>query len=221
MTEEKNKGMTLWEIIKDKISGGKEEPLEFNFFNPLKAKLGDFVSIETAELSGKNFTLVETDIYKRKILGENFEFANYIFREGDNWVHLRVFPLTNPEPYSYKHCDVMVVFPDFEMPYDQNFYEIILPSGILEVKDGQGNLMATYNRRENLKDPIFAEVTVIDNADNQPKIESWDCWDFERDTAQDKEYYFVEMDLKTKSFQMFWGREISEKDIIIFPSEKS
>ncbi len=220
MSEEK--GMTLWEILKDKISGEKEEPLEFKFFNPLKAKLGDFVSIETAELGGKNLALAEIDIYKREILDEKFEFANYILREGDNWVHLRIFPLTNPNPYSHKHCDVMVVFPDFEMPYDQNFHEVILPSGILEVKDDKGSLIATYTRRENLKDPILAEVAVIDHTDNQPKIEQWHCWDFERDTSEGKEYYFVEMDFKTKSFQMFWGREISEKDVIILPApEKS
>ncbi len=220
--EEKNKRMTLWEILKEKMSGEKEEPQELKVFNPLKAKIGDFVSIDFADLGGKNFTVVEIDVYKREIGGEIFEFADYILREGDIWVHLRVYPISNADPYSHKHCDSLILFPDFEMAYDKNFHEVILPSGILEVKNENNNILATYNRRDNLKEPFEAEVKVIEDSAKPPKIENWHFWDFERQTEDKKiEYYFVEMNTENGWFQMYRGFEVSEKDILVMPCQKS
>ncbi len=214
---------TLWQMLAKKIKGEQEELEEFKVFNPLKGKVGDFISIEAEDLSGINFSIVEIDACKRKIGEEIFELTDYVLRDGETWVYLRVYPITNPEPYSHKHADVLLLSLDCEMEYNENFHKEILPNGILEVRDGEGKIIATYTRRGGLKEPQDAEITIIKVEDRKQIIneESVQCWDFERQLEDGSlEYYFVEMNNDTGCSQMFKGIEISEKDIIIFSENK-
>ncbi len=214
-------GITLWQLLKEKVKSEKEEPSEFKIFNPLKGKIGDFVSIEAVDLYGKNFLISEIDVYKTVIGGKIFESCDYILREGENWVTLRVLPLSNPDPYSHKHATALVLFPDSEMEYDKKFHKKILPAGTLEVKDTGKNLSAVYTRCNGIKEPYTAEVAALKDPAQEPEKESLVYWDFERKTDDGKiEYYFVEMNSGTGWFQMFRGFEVSEKDVTLLPAGK-
>lgn len=222
------RGITLWEIFKEKMSGEQEKPQEFKIYNPLKVRIGDFVLLDTVdELNGRNFTAVEIDVYHCLSEEGNFDIANYVLRESDFFVHLRIFPIANADPYSPKHCIPLALFPDCEIGYDEKLHKEVLPTGVLEVRGEKGELLATYSRRNSLKEPFEAKVTVIESSDseNPPKIEKWYFWDFSREIGDGfVEYYFVEMNAKNGSFQMFRGYEIYEQNITVLPlpaAEKS
>lgn len=224
MSDDK-RGMTLWEIAREALKKNQEKPPEFKLFNPLKAKLGDFVSIEAEGVSGINFTVFEIAVYKRIIHGESFEFTEYILRDGDKWVTVRVNPIADPDQFSKKHYDVLMLSPDYEMDYDGGLHNQILNAGLpLEVKDDKDEILATYCRLvEGMRDPYHCEVTVLKDKDKPPSIESIDYWDFGRHLGDGTcEFYFVELNnTHGHMFQMFKGVEISEKDITIFSGNQS
>lgn len=215
-------GMTLWEIACQSFKSQQEEPPEFKIFNPLKAKLGDFIAIEAADVSGTNFVVCEIDLYKRVVHGETFESVDYVLRDGDRWAYLRVNPIADPDQFSQRHYNVLLLFPDFEMAYDEGLHNQILNAGLpLEVKDDKGKVMATYARLvEGMKNPHHCEVTVLKDRTKLPTTELVDSWDFGRNLEDNScEFYFVELN-KTQGnmFQMFRGVEISEKDVTILPA---
>lgn len=217
------KRMTLYEMALERLRKKEEVSPELKIFNPLKAKIGDFVSIDAADLSGTNFLVTELDVYKQLIGSETFEFTDYPLRDGDKWVTVRVNPVANPDPYSHKHYNVLVLYPDFEMQYDEEFCKNILNSGgPLEVKDGEGRVLATYNRLfDGATEPVVCEVMVLKDLSKPLERETVSCWDFGRN-LEDKscEFYFVEMNNNDHMFQMFRGIEVSEKDITLLPISK-
>lgn len=210
----KEEKATLWELLKDYFQNEQEEPEELKIFNPLKLKIGDFVSIDAAGLFGKQLVVSELDVYERKIGGEKFEFVNYVLLDDENNpVNLRIHPIKNSDPYAKQHCDALVVLPDFEMAYDKGFHENVLPTGVLEVKDDKGNVLATYQRVGESKESYLATVTVLDNPDNAPKREKYSYWDYIREVDGSTEFYFVEMNDETGWIQMFKGVPVSEPDV--------
>lgn len=206
---------TLWELLKDYFQNEqKEQSEELKIFNPLRLKIGDFVSIDAAGLFGRQLVVSELDVYERKIGNERFEFVNYVLLDDETKpVNLRIHPIKGSDPYAKQHCDAMVVLPDFEMAYDKVFHENILPAGILEVKDNQGNLLATYQRVGESKEPYLATVTVLDNPNQPPKKEKYSYWDYVRDIGGSAEFYFVEMNEESGWIQMFKGFQVSELDV--------
>lgn len=216
------KGMTLWELARQSFQKKQEEPPEFKIFNPLKAKLDDFVAIEAADVSGTNFTVSEIDPYKRVRHGETFESVDYVLRDGDRWVYLRVNPVADADKFSQKHYDVLLLFPDYQMDYDKELIDNILNAGLpLEVRDDKGEVMATYTRLvEGMKRPDSCEVTVLKDRTKPSTTEIVYSWDFGRNLENGScEFYFVELnETQGNIIQMLRGVEISEKDVTILPA---
>ncbi len=214
-------GATLWEIIRHKTSA-PEEPAEFKVYNPLRARTGDFLSIDTDELSGKHLTISQVRVYTRTIGSDKFNFTDYVASEGDAAVVVRVNTISNPDPFSHKKCNVLLLGLDFESSYSENnmedFHKSVLPTGIMEVRDDKGEVIATYERVNGVADPYEARVTVFDDRSGQPKTESLDYWDFGRDNNGKPEFYLVEMDTTTGYMKMLKGSEISEKDVLLLPA---
>lgn len=216
------RGMTLWEVGVEWVKGvqGKDLP-ESKIFNPLKANLGDFISIAAVGLSGMNFVIVaEIDEYERTIGNKTYRFADYILRNGDEWFTLRVNPVEDADPYSQKHFDLLLLYPDAEFEYNENLHKNVLPTGVLEVRDESGNVIATYQRLGGLTDPHEAKVTALKDRTKTPEVEHFHYWDFCRANDGTTEYYFVEMNKETGWFQMFRGVELFEKDVLLTPHKK-
>lgn len=214
---EKGKGKTLFELAIEALQ--KKEPAEFGIFNPLKARIGDFVKIDAEGVpSDAILGIVEIDAYKRVVRG-TFQFTDYVLREGDTWVTVRVNPLANPDPRSQKHFCVLVLFPDTEMGFDENFLKILNSGEPLEVREGD-KIIATYDRLvKDEKEPDDCTVTCMEDPGQSPKIEFIDSWAFIRDIGDNTpEFYFVEMNRSQGNiFQTFRGVEITESDVTIFP----
>lgn len=220
------KGMTLFEVLKARLRRDKEEttkPPELKTFNPLEAPVGTFVEIEIPhpELLGKNFKVVEIDVYRRRVGGKKLEFADYILDDGEeHTVTLRVFPTENTDPDAPKHCEALVLFPHRNFEYDPVLHKEILPLGVLEVRDNEGKeVVATYTRPSGVTQHYSAEVTIM-RGDNKTEIEHFDYWDFVRATPDGTaDYYFVEMSQNSHDrgmFQTYHGVPVHEADIKVF-----
>lgn len=218
MAKKKEERVTIWEALRDHFAAEQKEPEELKMFNPLKLKIGDFVSIDAKDLYGKQLAVSELDVYERTLGGEKFEFINYVLLDDENKpVNLRLHPIKDSDPYGKKHCDVLVVLPDSEMAYDKDFHENVLPTGVLEVKDEKGELLATFQRVGESKEPYSAVVTVLDNPDSPPRKERYTYWDYVRETEEKTtQFYFVEMNEDNGWFQMFVGFPVDEQDVKVF-----
>src|SRR5262245_14321283 len=90
-------GKTLWEMFMERLEG----PVELQFYNPLKAKIGSGMTIDEVELRDLNFFLKEIREYRRTIDGRQFVFVDYVLlarplNGGDVWRRLRLSPVDDP-----------------------------------------------------------------------------------------------------------------------------
>lgn len=206
--------MNVWDKVKASMHfGGNEIPVsemqEFKIFNPLMLKIGDFVRIDAPPLSGNHLVVRAIDEYTRIINNEKYPFTHYVITsEKDQDVILRM----------YDKEKALLLWPDCDMAYNDEFHHSVLPSGVLEVKDDNGLLIGEYNRVDNLKLPFVAIVKEIDNPVDPPKQEKCEIWDFSRKIGDQDEYYIVHMNLESGWFQMFKGGPINVKDIILINS---
>lgn len=217
---------TVFEAVKDWFQESEATaPLELRVFNPLKARIGDFLVVtgvpELLERNMKNLEIREIDAATVTVGAHEFKHTDYLGYDGDNWVALRVNPIQDASPQSVRQADVLLLFPDWEGEYDENLHENVLPSGVLEVKDENGNVVATYQRLNDVKEPYKTKVEIVKDSKTEfPKIDHLSVWDFGR-TLEDGtvEYYFVEMDKESGWFQMFRGISIADTNIMLVPVE--
>lgn len=219
---------TIFEAVKkwfEKSEAKKTTPWELKIFNPLQARIGDYLMVsgvpELLERNMKNFEVREINAAVIIVGNTQFKHTDYIGYEGENWVIVRVNPIENASPQAVKQADVLLLFPDWEGAYDETLREQVLPSGILEVKDEHGNVRATYQRLNDLKEPYITKVEIVKDPNAEfPKIEDLLVWDFGRKLEHgDTEYYFVEMSQETGWFQMFRGISIPDTSIMCIPIE--
>ena len=217
---------TIFGAVKDWLKESEEVvPLELRIYNPLNARIGDFFAVtgvlELLERNMKNLEIREINAATITVGNQEFKHTDYLGYDGDNWVAVRVNPIQDASPQAVKQADVLILFPDWEGEYDENLHENVLPSGILEVKDENGSVIATYERLGGVKEPYKTKVEIVKDSKAQfPEIDHLSVWDFGR-TSEDGvvEYYFVEMNEKTGWLQMFRGISISDTSVMVVPVE--
>ena len=206
--------LTPWQAFKDLVAGSKEQPLVLRVYNPFALKPLDFVTVDDV-LNGVTKTMyqvTEVDVYRRTIGDRTFESVDYVLQEptADAWLTVRVSD--NAGTPGNKQRTILLLFPDFEGEYDEDLHKRVLPSGILELKNDQGELIARYERLNGLKDPYRADVLVL-AADEPPRHESFDYWDFGREQDGRQEFYFVEMNAETGVMQTWRAAETSDSEL--------
>jgi len=205
--------LTPWQAFKDLLGGHKERSLVLSVYNPFALKPADFVVVDDV-LNGINKTqyqVTEVDVYRRTVDSQTFEFVDYILQgPEDRWLTLRVNE--NAGLPGTTERTLLLLFPDYEGEYDENLHKNVLPSGVLEVKNDAGELIATYERVHGLKDPYRADVLVI-GADEKSQHESCEYWDFGRTVDGREEFYFVEMNTETGVIRTWRAVQTSENEL--------
>jgi len=219
------KGRTLWEMW----TGKKEPPVEEQYFNPMKAKIGSAVNINDIDLKQDDFFVTEIREYKRIIEGKPFFFADYVVLaqplKGDAVVlRLRVNPTDRADTGLTHHLLVLRLYD--EMAYDEGFHGVVTDTTKkIEVTDN--NLTETYWRINDVQDSYKATVTVIRDANQGGKVEKEEVqvvqveyWDYSRQTPDEAgnpmvQYLFVEMDTSSGWFQLWRGEEINPQRVVI------
>ncbi len=223
MSDPKNNGKTLWEMLTQR---GKETAAPVAFRNPLDLRIGASVLVSHLngpEFDGYDFSVREIREYVRRIGTEEFGFTDYVLK-GTNTktfdaadeanVRLRVVP--NP---SGSNDAVFLRLYD-EFAFAEDFLAVVKDTtGVFETTDDKTGAKESYTRINGLKDPYEANLLIVgvtNDAGQAPpgtakaaKLEYWDYWrDFEIGGGKTaKQFIFVEMDSATGWFQIWRGTE--------------
>ena len=126
-----------WEILLDKFSG----PAELRYFNPLKARIGVSVTIDTVELRDLNFFLQEIRECRRRIGPQEFTFVDYSLLarplHGDDVaVRLRLNPIADKQRSAGKEYNVLMLQLEDEMEYSKEFEAVLNDkSGLFQIRE--------------------------------------------------------------------------------------
>src|SRR4029453_14495311 len=71
-----NRGKTLWEMLLDAVTGS----MESSCYNPLKARIGGYVTFSELDLRDNDYRIIEIREYKRRIAGRDHFFADYVLQ---------------------------------------------------------------------------------------------------------------------------------------------
>ena len=208
------KKLTPWQAFKDLLSGPKEKPIALSVYNPFALKPADFVTVDDVlnGIPATQYQVTEVDVYRRTISDRTFESVDYVLENSkEEWLTIRVSD-DRGLPGNTERT-ILLLLPDYEGEYDEELHKRTLPSGILEIKDDQGQLIARYDRLHGLKEPYRADVLVL--TDNEsPRHESCEYWDFGRKTEDGRdEFYFVEMSNKTGMLRTWRAIQTTENEL--------
>lgn len=221
-------GKTLWEMFMERLAS----PVELQFYNPLKAKIGAAVTIDEVELRDFNFFLKEIREYRRTINGQQFVFVDYVLlarplNAGDVWKRLRLNPVDDPTRVAgLTHVALLLDLCE-DMAYSEDLHKVLNDNtGKFQVIEN-GEVTEEYFRINDLTTPYKARVAVIKDADADGKaekdeverfqLEYWDYWRETQDLAGQPftQFFFVEMDSRSGWFQMWRGTEIDPKKVMV------
>jgi hypothetical protein len=215
------KGKTLWEMLLEKVHG----PVEFDYYNPLKAKIGSFVTIDELDLHDLDFRVQEIREYRRTIGGKEFLFADYVLLarpmgKDEVLARLRLNPVEDPDRAAGQTHNALLLRLDDEMAYSKDFHQVLTDdTGKFQVLD-DGQVTAEYWRINEVHKPYKARVAIIKDTDHNKKVEKSEVekveleyWDYARQIQTPGgqpavEYLFIEMDKETGWFQIWRGQEI-------------
>lgn len=216
------KGKTLWEMLMERF---RSDPVEFRFYNPLRAKVGSFVTIDEFDLKDLDFRVEEVREYRREVGSQEFLSVDYVllarpYGKDEVLRRLRLNPLDNPDRHGGLTHYALLLRLDDEMAYSEDFHTILKDdSGDFQVLQ-DGVVQEVFHRVADLRKPYKAKVAIVKDADHDGTAEADEVertevlfWDYERDVTTPagrtvKEYLFVEMDRDSGWFQIWRGDEI-------------
>jgi hypothetical protein len=222
------KGRTLWEMLLDKIKG----PVEFQYYNPLHARIGSAVTLDDIEWRDFNFFVLSIHEYKRTIGPQEFRFVDYALLArplgcAKILVRLRLMPVEDPDQAGVGH-DILLLRLDDDRPYDEGLHKVVNDGTkkfqVLE----DDTVQAEYERINDLNTPYRADVTIVrdvnlDKHVTRDEIEKRrvEYWDYGREIKDEagqprREFLFVEMDGENGWFQIWKGMEIDPKRVMIY-----
>jgi hypothetical protein len=216
-------------MLLDKLKG----PVEFQYYNPLRARIGSAVTLDDLEWRDLNFFVVSIHEYKRMIGPHEFRFVDYTLVArplgGDKiLVRLRLMPVDDPNQAAGVTHHILLLRLDDDLPYDENLHKV--------VKDGtkkfqvleDNKVQAEYTRINDVSAPYRAEVTIVRDVNldkhvtrdeiEKRRVEYWDYWREVNDEAGQprREFLFVEMDSDNGWFQIWKGSEIDPKRVMMY-----
>ena len=206
--------LTPWQSFKELLSAHNDKPIALQVYNPYALKPADFVTVDDVlnGIRSTQYQVSEVDVYRRKIGERTFESVDYVLQNSnDEWLTIRV----SDEPGMPGNTErtILLLFPDYEGEYDEELHKRTLPNGILEIKDDQGRVIARYERLNGLNEPHRADVLVL-TANESPRHESCEYWDFGRKTDEGREeFYFVEMSTENGMFHTWRALATTENEL--------
>lgn len=230
------RGRTLWEILWG-LNKQDITPIEFQYHNPLKAKVGNSIVFQNEPgLADKNFFIEKIAVYRTDIGRNTFFHTDYLLKAvtlddlKPTRVRLRLIP--DDDAPTKLRCRVQVLRVMDEFGWDDGFHNVLTTETEFNIdSDPEGNPLPEqlkFWRVDDVRDSYSADLaemadkngdgTVQQEELNHSKIE---YWDYHRDkvTSQGepagREYVWVEMDSNTHYFTLLCGTDISATEISI------
>lgn len=222
------KGKTLWEMLTDKLLG----PVESKVYNPLRAKVGNAMMIDTIEWRDFNFFVRQIAEYRRRIGGKDFLFVDYVLlarplNADDVLVELRLNPVDDPENYGGMTHHALLLRLDDEFAYSEDFHKVLTDdTGKFQVLE-DGIVTEEFFRLNDVQQAYKAQVTVIADFNKDKRLDRGEVrkhrleyWDYVREVKDEagqpkREYLFIEMATRDGWFQIWRGSEIDAQKVLV------
>lgn len=225
------RGKTLWEMLLEKLHD-PPHPVESQIYNPLNAKVGCFVLIDEPDWKDNKFVLKEVREYRRTIDAQQFHFADYELLDQplsgqDVRLRLRLNPADNPNPATGVTHQVLVLSLYDDLAYNEELHKVLTDTTKRFQVIENDQVTEEFWRINDVAGPYKAQVTIAKDTDQDGKAEKDECqrleleyWDYWRETDDDAgrastQFLFVEMDTGSGWFQIWRGREISPRGVLI------
>lgn len=237
------RGRTLWEIL----SGRNQKdmrPLEFQYHNPLEAKIGCTVCFDhEPEISGINFVIDKITVYKQEVHRQEFFLTDYCLRgvslDHDKPVRMRLRLIPDEDTTDDLGHKIQLLYLYDEMPADENFRENVLGDETGEfwvnhADDGSElEEPRTYWRRGGTDhcpnpDPYESRCTDLSDVDGDGTVEddelehyNMTSWEYSRMTDDEagqeyEEFLTIEQDCDSGYFTFLRGRDVLPSQITVF-----
>lgn len=214
-------GRTLWEMLMSHFQG----PVEFQYYNPLQAKIGSAILLNEIELKDLQFTVKEIYEYKRTINDKQFVFSDYVLlarplNKDDLVLRLRVNPVADPTKVAGQTYQVLLLWPFDSLAYEEGLHKAVTDTTRKFQVIENGEVKEEYYRINDVTQAYRARVAIIRDADQNRRVDSSEVetmileyWDYWRETNDEAglpftQYLFVEMSTANGWFQIWRGREI-------------
>lgn len=236
MSSAKSKGKTIWEIISEKFNRDIT-PLEFQYHNPLSAKVGNTMSFSNLpEYEGINFVIEKISVPETRIGDKKFYHTDYILKgislDMDYPLRIRLRVIPDENSFNKLGCRLQLLKVCDEFEFDEGFYSVVTdPCKEFSInQDDQGNeleLPLIYRRVEDVADPYHARVTVLCDKDNDGTVDKEELdrynityWDYHRqyidqDSQTKVDFLNVEMNDKSRYFTLMRGFEVDPSQIMV------
>jgi hypothetical protein len=208
-------------------------PVEFQYYNPLHARIGTSILIDEVEWKQHTFFVREIREYRRTIGGQDFRLSDYVLLAQvpgaeDVRVRLRLNPVDDPVTAGgLTHHALLLRLYD-EMAYDEGMYQVVNDTTRrFQVSEG-GQVTEEYERLHDVTRPYKAVVSVIKDANQDSRVDPdevakvrLEYWDYVREVPNEagqpvRQYLFVEMDAETGWFQLWRGEELNPERVQVF-----
>jgi hypothetical protein len=216
-------------MLLDRLKG----PLEFQYYNPLRARIGSAVTLDDVEWRDLNFSVQSILEYKRTIGPVEFRFVDYTLVArpvgGEKvLVRLRLMPVDDPEQAAGVTHHVLLLQLEDDLPYDKGLHQVVNDDTMRFQVREDDKVLAEYTRLNDVRTPYRAAVTIVRdvNLDKQvtrDEIEKRrvEYWDYGREIPDEagqprREFLFVEMDGENGWFQIWKGREFDPRRVVVY-----
>lgn len=222
------RGKTLWEMLLDAFSGSMESYV----YNPLKARIGGYVSFRELDLRDLDYRIMEIREYRRRIAGRDHLFADYVLEAkplnaAPIEARLRLCPVAQEQATPDHTHDALFLNLEDDLPYDEELHKVVrAATGEFQILQ-DGEVTAQFWRINDVKQSYRATVTVVQDTDKDGKaerseletfeVEYWDYWREITDDAEVKvtEFLFVEMSKEDGWFQLWRGKPIDPQSAVV------
>jgi hypothetical protein len=227
-------GKTLWEMFTEWWAG----PVELQFFNPLRSKIGSPVTIDDIEWRDHNFFVRELREYKRTVGGRRYLFADYVLvarsLEGkETLARLRINPVDDPDRHAGRTHNALLLQLYDDLPYSEDLHRVVNDTTkkfqVLE----NGQVQEEYVRIHDVGHSYKAVVAVVKDANQDKKVKKdeverlrLEYWDYGREVKDAagqplRQYLFVEMDRDNGWFQIWRGHEIDPRRVVVLEGKSA
>lgn len=234
------KGRTVLDIL---LKRNKRDMTsqEFQYHNPLQAKIGCSVNIEhVSEFAGLNFFLQAIHVWETKIGNKNYYHTDYLLKatrlaEDPVKVKLRLIPDENVA--SELGHKIQVLSNYCEMGWNQaneaNLPEALIQETLQIYQDEEGNDYyeddrPTYWRVDDVTEPYHSRVTILKDLDGDGAVQADELdhlnmtlWDYHRNTTdletgqEFREYLSIEMDEGTSYYEFYRGKDVEPFQVVV------
>jgi hypothetical protein len=216
-------------MLKSATSG----PVEFQFQNPLKVKIGSTLTIHDIDYMGATFFVKEIHEYGRVIPGEkplfftDYDCCSRPLFGPEKQVRIRLNPVANPDAAAGLTHNVILMTQYDSLAYNEGLHNCVKDDTKLFETFVDGNLTGRYFRINDVQNSYKADVSVITARpdgkvfmeDVQKRgLEYWDYWSEVKDEAGQPftKFCFVEMNSDTGWFTIWQGKEIDAQHVTCY-----